>query len=126
MAMGLVMIEKNAIKELAALIDDAINSKGMTSKQLAESIGVSMETVRRWRKGENLPSRVGIEAMAIQIGLDRTRAYQLHAQARAEGGEASSLAGLVTLPVTMQAHIDDLEARVSALEEFVRNHIDNH
>ena len=69
--MGLAMIEKNAIKELATLIDDAINTKGMTSKQVSEAIGVSMETVRRWRKGENLPSRVGIEAMAKTILEDR-------------------------------------------------------
>ena len=123
--MELAMIEKNAIKELATLIDDAINTKGMTSKQVSEAIGVSMETVRRWRKGENLPSRVGIEAMAIVIDLDRVEAFQLHAQAKAESGEASSLAGLVSLPTTMQSHIDNLEARVAALEEQIRNHTHN-
>ena len=123
--MGLAMIEKNAIKELATLIDDAINTKGMTSKQVSEAIGVSMETVRRWRKGENLPSRVGIEAMAIVIDLDRVEAFQLHAQAKAESGEASSLAGLVSLPTTMQSHIDNLEARVAALEEQIHNHTHN-
>ncbi len=120
------MIEKTAIKELATLIDNAINAQGLTTKKLAEDLGVSTETVRRWRKGENLASRVGIEAITVKLGIERDLALRLHAQAKAESGEGSSLSGLVAIPATLQSHIDELENRLSTLEEKVRNHLKNH
>lgn len=125
-SMGIVMIEKEAHLRLGRLIDQAINQSNKSTREVANLLGIHQETVRRWRKGEKIPSRVGLEALANLLELDKDQALRLHAQARAESGAAGYESNAVLPPLRVAEELEKMRDRLSALEELFRNHIDNH
>ena len=123
--MGLVMIEKEAHVRLGRLIDEAINQANKSTKEVADEIGVHQETVRRWRKGDRLPTRVALFTLSTLLAFDFDEALQLYVQAKVEVEEGDQLFGMVLPPKRVSEELVDLKARVAALEDQIRNHTHN-
>ncbi len=126
MVMGLVMIDKEAHVRLGRLIDEAINQANKSTKDVADEMGVHQETVRRWRKGDRVPTRIALHTLSTLLGFDPNEALLLHAQAKVESEEGDLQAGMVLPPRRVSEELLDLRARVSELEDLLRTHIDNH
>lgn len=49
---------------LAAAIDAAMSYRGMAPADLSERLGVPVNSVRRWRRGETVPGTLSLQALA--------------------------------------------------------------
>ena len=119
------MDQKPTNDSWARLIDEAINQANKSTKEVADEIGVHQETVRRWRKGDRLPTRVALFTLSTLLAFDFDEALQLYVQAKVEVEEGDQLFGMVLPPKRVSEELVDLKTRVAALEEQIRNHTHN-
>ena len=56
--------------QLATYIKSRRKNIGLTQKELAEKVGVSMNTVARWERGENEPSWSDFIKVCVVLGMN--------------------------------------------------------
>ena len=79
--------------ELARLIDELLDSRGMSQVQLARAAGISESHVSRILKGEHFPAPEKLGALADALGVSEEtmhRAYAVSIGLRLEGVEVTS------------------------------------
>lgn len=54
---------------LAAAIDAAMSYRGVAPLDLAEELGVPVNSVRRWRRGETVPGTLSLQALAAALDV---------------------------------------------------------
>ncbi len=75
------------IERFAVALDAALYYRGRTMADLAAALGLDVETVRRWRRGDNTPKLAEVARIADVLGVpdalllrppaDRARALAL-------------------------------------------------
>ena len=55
--------------QLATYIKSCRKNIGLTQKELAEKVGVSMNTVARWERSESEPSRSDFLKLCVVLGM---------------------------------------------------------
>ena len=102
-------------KKLGARLADQRRWVHLTQAQLAERVGVTVETISRLERGLVMPSLARLEQIALALGLRLADAFE---DAGPVSAEERSVARLLSIVRARSA--DDIDLIADVAEQFLR------
>lgn len=109
-------------RTIASYLHDHLVATGLTEVEAADMLGVDQTQVSRWRRGQTVPRRGNLEALAELLDVDvddLERARDVSEALRAEVAERGAVDVEAELART-RAELRKAAARIKRLEERLR------
>ena len=105
----------NRVMRLGLVLRERRRELGLTTTQVAESIGVRQSAVSKWENGTSLPEDDKLDAIAVFLGVSRSEVVLLR-----DGSEAD-LAVDAGRADAIEARLDRVELQLGQMIELLRD-----